>query len=271
MRRAPALLVVGLAGCGRFGFPGEPPPSDGSPADAAEVRDAAARTPPSDYAARFRFDEGAGTLTGADGPASAKGTLVAGANWLPGLHGTAITFDPGTSGSVDIASSPALQLKGSMTLSIWYYLVAAARDCGTLAIHGATPATGAAGNTLYSVSLTPPNVTWFQEHGDQQGVATAIPVAQTAFSVRTWHHLAAVRRLDPVSGAAADLIIYLDGVAMPAARIDVPSDGAVGALRLGRDIDAGNPCATPIPALVDELYVYPRALTAAEVALLAAP
>ena len=265
MRGAPLMLLV-LAACGRLGFPGESGSPPGLDAAAAPPPDARP-TPPTDYAARFRFDENTGTRALSDG-AQLVGTLGAGVGWAPGHHGSAIAFDPASTGAVDVGDAAALRQTGSMTLSVWYYLVATPGACATLAIHGGPNGSGANGNALYGLSLGGGSALWYQEAGAQIGTTTAVTLPATATALRVWHHVAAVRAATAVD--ASTLVIYVDGVAAPAVAIGLPTGGTAGTLRLGRDVEDGGACSTPIPAFLDELTLYPRALTPDEIALLGA-
>ena len=79
-----------------------------------------------------------------------------------------------------------------------------------------------------------------------------------AFSLDTWHHVAVVR------DGAQNIVFYFDGAtSFPESTPLPPSDGGAGHLRIGNDIDV-SACGPP-PRRIDEVYIYPRALTAAEI------
>ena len=115
MRGAPLMLLV-LAACGRLGFPGESGSPPGLDAAAAPPPDARP-TPPTDYAARFRFDENTGTRALSDG-AQLVGTLGAGVGWAPGHHGSAIAFDPNVPRIAYIQPQPNVIVGGTYTFDL---------------------------------------------------------------------------------------------------------------------------------------------------------
>ena len=71
--------------------------------------------------------------------------------------------------------------------------------------------------------------------------------------------------------AAAGLVVATaGGTASAQTFFRINTGGTAGTLRLGRDVEDGGACSTPIPAFLDELTLYPRALTPDEIALLGA-
>lgn len=246
---SPALLAA-ASGCGRVGFAAI---ADGAPAG-GDVSIAA----PAGALLAFHLDEAAGTTaTAEDGTVA---SLVGAVSWTDGARGNALEFAAG--GSLDLAPDSRLVLAGAITLSVWYRLdlVPPMGQCTPVLAHAGPSTTDPADNALYSIVLSPPDVVLYAEYMAQLAIPTAAAVPATAFSTATWHHLVVTR--DPAAGTVA---FYVDGgpaiLATPSAN---PDGGTAGFLRIGADITPGGAGCGSFPGSLDELYLYPRALSAAE-------
>ena len=245
--RALLALWWGLVGC-RFGFDEQPTASvdaaiDARPGDAM---------PPGAVLA-LHFEEGSGgTTTAEDGTVA----MMLDATWTTGVRGGAVQL--ASTGYIDLPVAADLVLRGAFTASAWYRLDATT-PCMVIVIHGGLSDASPANNTMYGLSLTPPSVQLYSEYADQQMNMSVAGAPANAFSLDTWHHVAVVR------DASQNITFYFDGVTSFPDSMPMPaSDGEGGHLRIGNDIDDATGCGPP-PGRIDEVYIYPRALTAAEV------
>lgn len=243
-----------LVGACRIGFDAVPA-RDGVEADANVI--------PSGRIARLGFDEGSGAVTTVEG-VSTTASLTDGAMFVTaGVRGPAVALMTDLS-AVDVAAAPQLVRAGDLTVALWYRLVARPSSCATLFIHAAGDTVGGQFNALYALSLDPVNssVLSFHESGDQVATSIDLAVPATAYEVGRWNHIAMTRSIQ-----GSEIAVYLDGMLSSAANFSQPpEDGSSGTLRIGRDFSSlAGPCGTALPGQVDELYLYGRSLSAAEI------
>jgi len=255
-----SLVVLAALGCGRVSFDalgdgGGNGDGGGGGGDAAND---AGVMPPSGAALVLHFDENGGTSTTAEGGVP-TGSLTGPVAWLAGIRGSAVQF-PSAAAYVDFPPSSALLLSGAMSVSIWYQLDANLINgqCVPMLIHGSPGSGSSALNDIYAVNLIPPNLVMYSEYGTQMANGTGAPSpSATAFFQGAWHHIVTTR--DAVGGVQ----FYLDGGSPVSANTVMPAeDGAAGHLRIGADVES-SPCQT-LPGSVDEIYIYPRELSASE-------
>jgi hypothetical protein len=200
-------------------------------------------------------------FAGFDATATAEdGTVatLADVSWTTGVRGGALQMQP--LGYIDLPPSPTVVLGGAFTASIWYRLDTTTA-CMALLIHGGVSDGTAANNATYSLNLAPPSFELYSEYDLQSQNSTLAGAPSNAFTLDTWHHIAVVR------DAAQNVVFYSDGASTFPDSVPMPaSDGEGGHLRIGNDIDS-SACGAP-PGRIDEVYIYPRALTAAEVQML---
>jgi hypothetical protein len=149
-------------------------------------------------------------------------------------------------------------LVGAISISIWYRLDRALStgECIPLAIHGNAGA-GASNNDIYAINLIPPDLVLYSETGNQIPIPLAVAAPPIAFTVDEWHHLVGVR------GPTGNVVFHVDAVGTLGVAGVLPSNGSTGHLRIGADVEVS--MCTSFPGALDELYVYPRALTQDEV------
>ncbi len=221
------------------------------PADVLTLYAGASPPYPQDYALFVPCEDRPADVTGAGGPGLIAGTL----NHGPGVVGHACTFDAGAG---HIAFSPQSWLGGAeaLTLATWFRLDG--------------PSTG--GRAFVNVFVS-------QESDLQVGVATSGTlyfdlgngvddngVYVTDFidahaPYGTWHHLAAV--FDGALAPDDRGTIYVDGAAVPTTST-LPLPAATNSL-LGSAVVTVNSGTIPFNGAVDELHLYPRALSPDEV------
>lgn len=190
------------------------------------------------------LDEGTGTVA-SDAAGDADLMLREGASWVPGRSGQALQLD-GVGGHAETAG-PVLDTSENFTVSAWVRLDR---------LDGWRTAVGQDGPVMSAFFL--------QKRGDNDRFAfsTAGGRVESTFVPETgrWYHLTGVR-----DGATHSL--YVDGV-LQGSMSQCLNPGSEGPLTVGRarfnsgDVDFW-------PGAVDEVRVWDRALTAAEVATLA--
>ncbi len=196
-----------------------------------------ARASPAGLVAAYGFGEGSGGVA-SDASGNGNQGTIRGAAWTSGKFGNALSFDGATS-LVTVNDSPSLDLT-AMTLEAWVFPTALGgwRDVvykvdDIYFLEGSSPAgRPGTGGTFSSPPLEAPG-----------------PLALSA-----WTHLAATYD-------GARLVLYVNGVAVASRAASAPIASSGGALSIGGDALYGQRFAGKI----DEVRIYDRALSAAEV------
>jgi hypothetical protein len=204
-------------------------------------------TPGSGLAGHWRFDEGSGSSLG-DETGSSDGAIF-GAGWTTGIAGSALDFD-GSDDHVVLPTSAALDVTGTqITLAAWIFPHDGGTSNGSRIL---SKRTDPGDSDVYALYTQGNRVRFRLDEVDMISSAT--------FANDQWIHVAAVYN-------GVDKRIYLDGVLDPAAP-QVKSDaidGSARAVHFGKREDE----ARFFDGLIDEVRIYSRALTPAEVAALA--
>jgi PKD repeat protein len=207
---------------------------------------------PSGLVAGYRFNEGTGTTTADLSGNTNTGSLVGGPVWSTGKYGGGLTFHG--SDSVNLGNAASLQLTGSMTLAAWINISSQPGDDGTII---------AKLNSRGWQLKTSPDTgvrTAAIEIGTS-GSASAQRYSKTVLQANTWYHIAGV-----YDAAARTLSIYVNGVldngvltgTVPTAQYNAP----IGAIIAQRPDFPGT---FNFLGTIDEVHVFNRALTAAEI------
>jgi glucose/arabinose dehydrogenase len=208
--------------------------------------------PPPGLVAGYRFGEGAGTITADISGNNNVGTLVNGPAWTTGKYGIALSF--GGTGYVDLGNATSLRLTGSMTLTAWIKTSANPVDDGSIVAK-----LGTAGWQLKTTPDTGPRTAAIQISSN--GSDAIQRYGATVLATNTWYHVAGV-----YDAAARTLSVYVNGVldngtlsgSVPAAQYDAPYSVNI-AQR------PGNPELFNFLGTIDEVHVFNRALSAAEI------
>lgn len=181
-----------------------------------------------------------------------SGTFPYGSAFAPGEVGQAFDFD-GSSRRVSIADSPAFQLTNAMTLEAWVYPRAYG---GFITFRG----DNRPGLDNWTVDTYESGFVKFSLIDPDNNVATV----RAPLALNQWQHIAAT--WDHASG---DLKIYVNGVVggqtnSPLVPIGVLDPGSEPAIGIGNH--GGTFHQFPFNGMIDELGIYHRALTAAEIA-----
>jgi hypothetical protein len=201
--------------------------------------------------AAFGFNEGTGTSVHDSSSNNIIGSIV-GATWTTGRFGGALSFN-GSSSYVDLGNPAALQLTGSMTLEAWInarstpaddgQIIAKSDDAGGWQLK-TSPDTGP---HTFGIAITPVlNSPMTQRY------------STTVRALNTWYHIAGV-----YDASAGTLQTYVNGAldngtlrgSIPAAQINRALNATIGR-RSGGYYFGG---------VIDEVRVYNRALSAAEI------
>ncbi len=203
----------------------------------------------------WRMDEGTGALA-SDSAGSAHGTLVNGPSWVPGKIGpSALGFSAAAASHV-VASQPSdAPYLGALTIAAWINVTPGGGDA---VVASKVSANGAQNNPfdfivgsggLYFVRANGSYCAWLS----------------TATSGSGWHHVAVVA---PDANVNTPPIFYLDGVALGTVNLALnsggPATGDGSPIRLGRRADG----AGQLTGSLDDVRLYSRALSPADLAAL---
>lgn len=200
------------------------------------------------------FNEGEGTVVADASPNQLKGTLKGGAQWVDGVVGKAVSFN-GTNASVEVQADPKLDLKDA-TLEAWFFV---RKRGGGISFDKGTSWTDER-FVLHFRDVTkdpaaPPSLTI----SDGKAYFTLTP--KCALPLNTWCHIAVTR-------GEGMMKFYLDGVVQAVSKSAVTPDTKEINLSIGRTHGL-NP--DFLDGVIDEVRIYSRALSDAEIAEHAKP
>ena len=201
----------------------------------------AAPTPPPGLVAAYGFNEGTGTVV-QSAVGSFAGT-VSGATWTAtGKYGPALSFN-GTSAMVTVADANALDLTTGMTLEAWVFPTAATGVRDILIKEG----TGVDIYNLYARNGAGQlEATVFAGGANRWATGAVLPLS-------TWTHVAATYN-------GTTIRLYVNGVQVGTTAFTGVIGTSTGALRIGGNSLWGE----FFQGQIDEVRIYNRALTAAE-------
>lgn len=205
---------------------------------------------PADPRARWRFEEGTGTVAG-DTSGGANHATLRGATFLAaGRVGSAVHFDGDD--TVD-TGGPVLNARGSYALSAWVRLADTAPETVVLSQDGVNvPAfqLGSMGGSRWGFQMVT---------ADTASAPWVRVLSTTAAAANRWTHLAGV-----YDSTGRRILLYVNGVLQGTAAI-TPTGTTTGPLHLGRGQARGGAPASFITGDVDEVDLYQRVLFPAEV------
>ncbi|HZB34248.1 MAG TPA: LamG-like jellyroll fold domain-containing protein [Streptosporangiaceae bacterium] len=199
-------------------------------------------TPGLDGVAFYAFDEGSGTVA-RDGVGAHDATLVGGPAWTPGHAGSALRFN----GSNQYADTGAaiLDTTGNYSVSAWVRLDRLGSFATAVSQDGDV-------NSAFFLQYSGADNRFAFSFAGVRALAPAAP--QTG----RWYHLVGVR--DAASGS---LTLYVDGARAGTASACL-GDASTGPTVIGRAKFGGNQVDF-WPGAIDQVHVFDRALSAAEV------
>ena len=204
---------------------------------------AAAPPPNSGLVAAYSFEEGSGTSV-ADLSGRGNSGVVSGATWVPGRYGSGLSFD-GVDDWVTVADSTSLDLSSALTLSAWVRpgalggwrtVLFKERSGGMVyALYGAEGGSNPIGQIFLG--------------GERNATGpSSVPLDQ-------WTHLAA-------TSDGTTLRLYVDATLVSSTAAAGSLQASTGPLRIG-----GNSVWSEwFTGVIDEVRIYERALSAAEIA-----
>jgi hypothetical protein len=209
--------------------------------------------PTAGLVAHWKFDEGSGTFASDATGLGHGGTLLGGASWTAGQLGGALSLD-GIDGRVEASESTALRLAWDKTLALW--IKKHAEPAGYPHIFGKGGASYyGRGYHLWDDTGAGARLIW--EQGYASGAPTSL-FSTTALSTNQWYHVAGV-----IEGSRIRL--YLNGTLDAAGSLSGTPVARTDPVRMGHLSGF-----THFPGLLDDVRVYHRALSAGEIAGLAA-
>ncbi|MEV4146195.1 LamG-like jellyroll fold domain-containing protein [Amycolatopsis sp. NPDC049691] len=190
----------------------------------------------------WTFDEGTGT-TAHDTAGAHDATLTG--SWVPGVTGNAVQFDG--SGQYGQTGGPVLDTTGNYSVGAWVRLDRTGSWATAVSQDGA-PSSGF--YLQYSAA------------DDRLAFSTSSGRALSDVAPQTgrWYHLVGVHDAD-----AGTYVLYVDGVAQAKTWTQQAGDAAPGPLAIGRAVSGGR-YSDFWPGSVDDVVVWNRVLTSAEVA-----
>jgi Concanavalin A-like lectin/glucanases superfamily/Bacterial Ig domain len=197
---------------------------------------------PAGLVAAYGFDE-SGTAVGDASGSGNNGTISGATRTAAGKYGGALSFD-GVNDSVSIADSASLDLTTGMTLEAWVQPTAT-NDWRTVLLKERS---GGFGYALYGGTDTNRPGAFAEIGSEREARGTA------ALAVNAWTHLAATYD-------GAQLRLYVNGAQAASLAVSGSMTTTTGALKIGGNAVWGE----WFKGLIDEVRVYSRALTAAEI------
>ncbi len=205
-----------------------------------------------DLVAGYPMDEGTGTSTADISGNDATGTLLNGPVWRAGRYGNALEFDGAS--YVDLGNPASLKLTGSMTLSAWINISSEPWDDGAIVAK-----LGSAGWQLKTSRDTGARTAAIEISSN--GSDSIQRYGASTLMTDRWYHVAGV-----YDAESRTLDVYVNGVldnglligTVPGAQVDADLNASVGQR-------TGYPGAFNFLGAIDEVRVFDRALTAAEV------
>jgi hypothetical protein len=221
----------------------------------------------------WKFDDGSGSSTAADSSSSGDtGTLsgfVDGAftsMWVPGLFGNAINFDGDVSG-LNVVAVPNAGVAGPAVLD-FSTNGASGSPVFSLAAWVNSPATNRAGAVIargtggggeqYVIEANTPNYRFFV-----RDISNAVYIAQSPIGPNgVWQHLAAV--LNATNGY---MNFYVNGALAAEAipPLSLSTNASIQPMNIGNRQASTNAYGIAFTGLIDDVRVYNRALTSADV------
>jgi len=209
-----------------------------------------AQTPPPGLIATYSFDEGSG-LSANDGSGNAHTGVISGATWtIAGKYGSALSFN-GTNSWVTVADANDLDLTTGLTLEAWVFPTAAATATTWRNVLIKERSGGEIYN-LYADTDTHVPAAYVVRSASPGTSVGVNGVAQVPLN--TWTHLA-------MTYDTATVRLYVNGTLVRSSATTGALLTSTGALRIGGNSVWGE----FFQGMIDEVRVYNRALTQAEI------
>ncbi len=215
---------------------------------AAASRQAEAAVPTAGLVAHWSFDEGSGTTAADRSGSGHTGTLNYGAAWTSGAQcrlGACLSLD-GSDDYVRVSDAASLKLTGDVTISAWIKPTAVGTE-RTVVSKRYEYELGAIG------AAAPHPLKWTHKAA---GGAVVTGALTTSTDADRWHHVVLVR-----DGTAREVRGYEDGTLNATGAYTAAPDASTYNVNIGRNPGGGQ----HFKGLVDEVRIYSRALSPAEI------
>jgi glucose/arabinose dehydrogenase/PKD repeat protein len=207
---------------------------------------------PGGLVAGYRFSEGAGITTADLSGNGITGTLTNGPGWTTGQYGGGLSFTGDD--FINLGNPAQLQMTGSMTLTAWIRTSSNPVDDASI-----VSKCGDVGWQLKTTADTGSRTLGLQISGT--GGEAVQRYGATVLTTGTWYHVAGV-----YDASARTLSVYLNGAlnngvlagTIPASQGNSPLNANIGQR-------AGSPVIFNFLGVIDEVHVFNRALSAAEI------
>ena len=200
----------------------------------------------------WSMNEGAGTVAGDGSGNGNRGTLTNGPTWVDGKRGKALNFD-GVDDEVKVADSSSLVFN-DISMSAWFK-VTSNGDLQELFRQDICSGT----RDLYGMRMTTAGI--FDVLLSRDTTIDSVSTIGARLDNGTWHHIVGV------GNVGVGLKVYIDRVLNNTAS-DASTgsiDSAATFLRIGKSGDCGTPNQDFFNGSIDEVRIYNRVLTPAEI------
>jgi hypothetical protein len=233
--------------------------NDAPAGDAADAGEAAATCgfagPTLGLLAYYPFEEGSGASVHDCGPHHVDGTLIAedAGTWTKGVKGGALHVAT-PNGCVDLGAAPALAA-ATMTVSLWVNIAAVPGAGSTAYFIGQAANADLAG---WRLGVRSSGVFGWESSANGSSYFVDSPAA---VALNVWHHVAATFAPND------EVVLFIDGTSVTTVAAVPPIAPVAVSMRIGCRSDNGN----YLNGAIDELRLYDRVLSAAEITTLATP
>jgi hypothetical protein len=220
----------------------------GVPGVAGKGKDAA----PGGIVAWWKLDEGSGTVAEDSSGHKLQGKIAGTTEWVQGRVGKGLRLG-GADGQVVVADAPSLRLTGDLTIALWFRKDDHQVDWARLVGKGDHRLRNYG---LFSGGKNQQGILLFQQWGPGEKELIALQ-GKTKIEAGNWYHVGAVVRGDEVT-------LFVGGQIDASAR------------RTGTPVTSPDPLTLgfagfhqPFPGVIDDVRIYDRALTEADMKALA--
>jgi hypothetical protein len=212
-------------------------------------------SPLTDPVGYWKFDEGSGTAAADASSNGSIGTLTNGPTWIPGKLGQALSFD-GVDDSVQVAAISALN-SYPLTVAFWM------KTDNATGLHGIVNKYFPGSFNGYQVFINNGNLCawYFKDASSYVWDGSACAMSTPGYADNQWHHVALV--VDAAGGR-----LHVDGVQ----KAGQAWTGTPGNPSTPQELSLGQYPGTAQPyfsGVLDDVRIYARALSAAELSVIA--
>lgn len=256
------LFLAGLVGCSvPFGAPesDRSGSNSGEPANAGAPPIASGSDLESALVSYWAFEDGAGTAVSDTGGSGNGGTVFGGATWTAGRRGGALNFD-GVDDYVSIPHADSVNFGGagadSYAVAMWFYPESLSGYHHVISKLGTEDEDAANGPSPFELFTGGASASFYVKDGTGTGADANFSVGGVSVSGDAWQHVVLVRE-------GQELSIYKDGTLATSATATGIGDTTANTepITIGQRGDDD----IFFDGSIDEVAVFSRALTAAEV------